>query len=605
MNYSTMNSLWDISQAPSHFSQLPDDDFLALLQKQFATTDSPDHSVNTQDQRQSPSSDDSSPSPPSNTDAASRRHSVNARSNDTDDAPLKRKASADDMEPGPSSKNQHTGMSHPLSISGPSFTSSADDSNPAKKSQQLRRRSTGNPLQDESRLLKRKEQNRAAQRAFRERKEKHVKDLEDQVTALEEKNEAAEAENSNLRDLLSRLQEENLALKQAQFTFSVPKPAPMTAPAPNSTAQPSPFSFFGTPTPFPPTSAPSQSPPKRPEFGTDIDWTALTTFDPSMLSVLDEPTDVPMQTDTAPSPFGQYALPQSYKTIAHNPLLMSFVDESPSTSFNTTSTTNSLDQFAFNFSSGPNSWPSTAQSQPFTQNSGHNDFLHPNHSLDELFGGNYMGNQGPLDFNALVDSTSMSPVSHANGVKPSAAAQKPISAPPSNSNNSSPSTSTSQSPFSWTTLSQSGESPPSASESTPSSATAPVCRPIVLSRTDIAKHIVAEGPSLFTDLPKPPLRKTSDMSTGEIISCQGSNIPRTKESPENIEVLKAWRCITQSPHFKDADINELCSEFSKKARCDGTKVVLEPGSVQQLFEQFKKLQQQITTQQTQSDRPSS
>ncbi|KAF8139783.1 hypothetical protein EV363DRAFT_1497757 [Boletus edulis] len=568
MNYSTMNSLWDISQGPSHFSQLPDDDFLALLQKQFATTDSPDHSVNAQDQRQSPSSDDSSPSPPSNTDAASRRHSVNARSNDTDDAPLKRKASTDDMEPGPSSKNQHT----------------ADDSNSAKKSQQLRRRSTGNPLQDESRLLKRKEQNRAAQRAFRERKEKHVKDLEDQVAALEEKNEAAEAENSNLRDLLSRLQEENQALKQAQFTFSVPKPAPMTAPAPNSTAQPSPFSFFGTPSPFPPTSAPSQSPFK---------------------AVLDEPTDVPMQTDTTPSPFGQYALPQSYKTIAHNPLLMSFVDESPSTSFNTTSTTNSLDQFAFNFSSGPNSWPSTAQSQPFTQNSGHNDFLHPTHSLDELFGGNYMGNQGPLDFNALVDSTTMSPVSHANGVKSSAAAQKPISAPPSNSNNSSPSTSTSQSPFSWTTLSQAGESPPSASETTPSSATAPVCLPIVLSRTDIAKHIVAEGPSPFTDLPKPPLRKTSDMTTGEIISCQGSNIPRTKESPENIEVLKAWRCITQSPHFKDADINELCSEFSKKARCDGTKVVLEPGSVQQLFEQFKKLQQQITTQQTQSDRPSS
>jgi hypothetical protein len=30
---------------------------------------------------------------------------------------------------------------------------------------------------DESRLLKRKEQNRAAQRAFRERKEKHVKDV--------------------------------------------------------------------------------------------------------------------------------------------------------------------------------------------------------------------------------------------------------------------------------------------------------------------------------------------------------------------------------------------------------------------------------------------
>ncbi|KIO07348.1 hypothetical protein M404DRAFT_43642, partial [Pisolithus tinctorius Marx 270] len=67
--------------------------------------------------------------------------------------------------------------------------------------------------QDESRLLKRKEQNRAAQRAFRERKEKHVKDLEDQVAALEAKNEEAQTENNNLRDLLSRLQQENIALR--------------------------------------------------------------------------------------------------------------------------------------------------------------------------------------------------------------------------------------------------------------------------------------------------------------------------------------------------------------------------------------------------------
>ncbi|KAF9652052.1 hypothetical protein BDM02DRAFT_3089936, partial [Thelephora ganbajun] len=69
------------------------------------------------------------------------------------------------------------------------------------------------PLQDELRLLKRKEQNRAAQRAFRERKEKHVKDLEDKVAELEMKNQRTESENENLRDLLSRLQEENVQLK--------------------------------------------------------------------------------------------------------------------------------------------------------------------------------------------------------------------------------------------------------------------------------------------------------------------------------------------------------------------------------------------------------
>ena len=74
---------------------------------------------------------------------------------------------------------------------------------------------------------KRKEQKSlAAQRAFRERKEKHVKDvniftpflivrrshiflvkLEDKVAALEAKNELANSENVNLRDLLARLQD--------------------------------------------------------------------------------------------------------------------------------------------------------------------------------------------------------------------------------------------------------------------------------------------------------------------------------------------------------------------------------------------------------------
>ena len=35
---------------------------------------------------------------------------------------------------------------------------------------------------------------------------------------------------------------------------------------------------------------------------------------------------------------------------------------------------------------------------------------------------------------------------------------------------------------------------------------------------------------------------------------------------------------------QDADINELCSEFTDKARCDGTKVVLEPEGVHSIIE---------------------
>lgn len=57
-------------------------------------------------------------------------------------------------------------------------------------------------------LQKRKAQNRAAQRAFRERKEKHLKDLETQVTELAKAREADQHENGLLKAQVDRLQVE-------------------------------------------------------------------------------------------------------------------------------------------------------------------------------------------------------------------------------------------------------------------------------------------------------------------------------------------------------------------------------------------------------------
>jgi AP-1-like transcription factor len=57
-------------------------------------------------------------------------------------------------------------------------------------------------------LQKRKAQNRAAQRAFRERKEKHLKDMETKVNDLEKASESANHENSLLRAQVDRLQTE-------------------------------------------------------------------------------------------------------------------------------------------------------------------------------------------------------------------------------------------------------------------------------------------------------------------------------------------------------------------------------------------------------------
>ncbi|KAG2160228.1 uncharacterized protein EDB93DRAFT_1114156 [Suillus bovinus] len=604
MEFPTMNNFWDLSQTPSQFSQLGDDDFLALLQKQYPNTvpdvNAADGAVNPQSIQKpplpghTPPSDDSSPSPPSIHSVnhpRSRHQSTYSRGNDNEESALKRKASDDDMEEGPSSKNQHT----------------ADDPSDTKKGLASRRKSGS---QDDTRLLKRKEQNRAAQRAFRERKEKHVKDLEDKVAALEAKNKDALNENSNLRDLLARLQEENLALKQAQFTFSMPKPIDHSQAS--SSASPSvqaPFSFFGSPPAVPqPAPAPRTSSPKP---FSDIDWSSLTTFDPALLNAMDEIPSGPMQVDSSNSPYGQYALPapNQYKTLATNTFFMSFADtdsnsfsNGPVSNETINNTSNGLNQFPFSFPSPSNSWNSTRNGHSpaeFSQPSAHSDYMQ-NHSLDELFGGTFMNGQGPVDFSTLMKSPPAptgSPVTHANGngngnaqspsssISSQSSMASPLSAHPAPSP-SSASTSNGQSPFSWTMSRQDAESPPSASE--PSSNINPG-GPII-SREDIAKHIVASGDSPFTSPPfsQPTVRKTSDFSQGgSMISCEGSQFPKTKESPANIDVLKAWRTITSHPQFKDADINHLCTEFTKKARCDGTKVVLEPEGVHHILETFK------------------
>ncbi|KAL1636941.1 DNA-binding transcription factor yap1 [Diplodia intermedia] len=64
------------------------------------------------------------------------------------------------------------------------------------------------PLTSEPTTKKRKAQNRAAQRAFRERKEKHLKDLETKVGELQKASDAANHENGLLRAQVERLQME-------------------------------------------------------------------------------------------------------------------------------------------------------------------------------------------------------------------------------------------------------------------------------------------------------------------------------------------------------------------------------------------------------------
>lgn len=607
-----LDNFWDLSQHPSTFSTLPEDDFLALLQKQFPTTGpfdlaAPDGidpiSINPLPINPTPPSTDSSPSPPSTNQepTVSRRQSgvfsttpSTAQQDSHDDPSLKRKASNDSMSEEPTHKTAHTD-------SNKKGTSTANNAN--------RRKSSGNPQQDESRILKRKEQNRAAQRAFRERKEKHVKDLEDKVAALEAKNQAAESENVNLRDLLSRLQSENMALKQAAFTFSVPKPNS----APPSAFQQPAQSFF---TPGASTSTQPQAPqPATSQF--DVNFGTLIPFDPASLNMLDEPAQSDsMNMDYS---FGQPGV-SPYKTIASNPMYMSFAEPSPydlapspmagfvpSPPPPSAVDTHPTPMTSFDWNSPSTNSPPTAGVE-----------------FDQLFGG-FNPAQSPVDFSALLHTSpsSVSPVSH-SGIR---------SSPASSSNSPESSHSLSGSPVSHTSSNTSFNPNPSSNDTCPKT------------REECAAKIAAAGASPFVQTPlsaHPPqnssffaasnsdamksltngttgnnssaiadacpkmtreallaqiksgaedsvgphggfVRKTSD-GNNSMIMCKGSSFPKTEKNERNIEVLTAWRSIMQNPQFKNVDINELCSEFTKKARCDGTKVVLEPEGVNDILE---------------------
>ncbi|KAM3068437.1 AP-1-like transcription factor [Clarireedia jacksonii] len=79
---------------------------------------------------------------------------------------------------------------------------------------------------------RRKAQNRAAQRAFRERKERHVKDLEAKLAALEKNTGSLAEENERLKLQLTKTATENEILKatSGQSHHGVPDPTPSVGP---------------------------------------------------------------------------------------------------------------------------------------------------------------------------------------------------------------------------------------------------------------------------------------------------------------------------------------------------------------------------------------
>ena len=422
--------------------------------------------------------------------------------------------------------------------------------------------------------------------------------LEDKVAELEAKNLNAETENLHLKELLKRLQDENVSLRNTSFTFTVPRNGEPTDGSFNSAVPSfatSPSSVFASTSHLPSPSSSgamkaatpqSSSLDTPPSFPGDIDFGSLTALDPSSTIGLLDDSDAIMSYDFGSGQFVPSNTP--YKTIASAPMFMSFADpivpETP--------TSNSLAQSPGSSSSSPYDLTFGQWTGQTTSQEGNN---HPG-SIEELFGGHMFASQSPIDFNVLIKSPATSSISPAVSTLSPVVHQSIHSPTAGPSSNSSPA------------FESSNASSPSALHS---SSDCPK------TRAQMEQHIQAEGSSIFAPPPPPPPPQEKEPRTqafrapagpnGPMIMCQGATFPRTEKSEKNIEVLTAWRTITSHPDFKasvsgspysrlglnswcltlqNIDINELCSEFTDKARCDGTKVVLDPQGVNSIMEKL-------------------
>ncbi|ORX52806.1 hypothetical protein DM01DRAFT_1336584 [Hesseltinella vesiculosa] len=157
---------------------------------------------------------------------------------------------------------------------------------------------------------KRKAQNRRAQRAFRERKEQHVSELEARIKELEDLGSKTDQdlreENNRLRAELQQLQEENSALKDAQFTFEFPHIPPPSNPSALPKSEPE--QKESTPSAF---SSSSLTSPDTPNYMSFMDDSAVgdssssssTEQSPLSMAAIEDDSDAPTSNTSATTPF--------------------------------------------------------------------------------------------------------------------------------------------------------------------------------------------------------------------------------------------------------------------------------------------------------------
>ena len=396
------------------------------------------------------------------------------------------------------------------------------------------------------------------------------------------KNQRTESENENLRDLLARLQEENMQLKKNQqqqsspFTFTIPKDPPATV----GTDVSSPLQKDS-----PPASSTVSPPPAQTNFftpfsGSEFDFGSLIPFDPAVLNALDDTYTSPSTSDDVMNLDFGFGKPnrQTFNILASDPAYMSFAEPSPPDSASVSTPMNAINPFDF---STLDQWSRAAP------RSNNGDAMQ---TFDELFGGssNFLSSSSGIDFADLMKKSpslvASSPVSHTN-LNGNGSGAPSLNSPLTSSSAASPET-----PH----QNGGGGCPKTKEQLSETIAKAGLSSFVVDSPGNDNSSMQCETNTI-------PFLKKSSNKDAPMVMCRGSSFPKTEQNDKNIEVLSAWRSITSNPQFKvgffsitpddgslmqsqDIDINDLCTEFTNKAKCDGTKVVLEPSGVSHIIE---------------------
>ncbi|KAG9061061.1 DNA-binding transcription factor yap1 [Linnemannia hyalina] len=416
---------------------------------------------------------------------------------------------------------------------------------------------------------KRKAQNRAAQRAFRDRKERYVKSLEDRIKELEELNpgktdtKLAE-ENLNLKVLVQKLETENYFLKEQAFTFDFPIAQPglynLAKGANGSSSEqssPSPVSQpINNLTPTATTAATKKAAPtKKPSF-TSTNVAKPPTYDqlpwspPS--SIGDSVPNSPLENaESTPEP--ESTTPRT--TYVDNAGIVPGVNKNTHTSTASARDlalfSSLLDGAGNTYSVVPNLGPNTTTASSLSAYSPSTVASHPS-PASTLIATSQHSPSPTID--DLVNST---PLFDAHGN---------ITFTPTTTNLGLPSLTYEQTQALFTDFRDTSDSHdffPTFEDSVDAAAFPPEAI------GGLFNDQLFNYTNSFANVAATPAREESQEFFGKVTESTNKSLPPLDDNERALPCPEVWEHIAKHPNFDDADIDDLCAEMKSKAKCSG------------------------------------